>query len=130
MTPEQIQGLEPAFAVDLQRFADCCGCPATFRLLQIYCRGLLSDLPRKTAMPLALASGTAVRTLQDHVWYRSLAQDSLTEHVAGLLPAPMTVPRPPNTGNPTGSVEAWRRAAYEVRPGPSAAPRRPGGPAS
>jgi SRSO17 transposase len=89
MTPEQIQALEPAFADYLQPFADCCGCPATFRLLQVYCRGLLSDLPRKTAEPLALASGTAVRTLQeflrDHVWYRSLARDALIEHVAGLL---------------------------------------------
>src|SRR6266436_4750934 len=89
MTPEQIQELEPAFADYLQQFADCCGCPATFHLLQVYCRGLLSDLPRKTAEPLALASGTAVRTLQeflkDHVWYRSVARDTLIEHVADLL---------------------------------------------
>jgi SRSO17 transposase len=89
MTPEQIQELEPAFADYLQQFADCCGCPATFHLLQVYCRGLLSDLPRKTAEPLAWASGTAVRTLQeflrDHVWYRSTARDTLIEHVAGLL---------------------------------------------
>jgi SRSO17 transposase len=89
MTPEQIQDLEPAFADYLQQFSECCGCPATFHLLQVYCRGLLSDLPRKTAEPLALASGTAVRTLQeflkDHVWYRSLARDTLIEHVASLL---------------------------------------------
>jgi SRSO17 transposase len=89
MTPDQIQELEPAFADYLQQFADCCGCPATFHLLQVYCRGLLSDLPRKTAEPLALASGTAVRTLQeflkDHVWYRSSARDTLIEHVAGTL---------------------------------------------
>jgi SRSO17 transposase len=89
MTPEQIQALGPAFADYLQPFADCCGCPATFHLLQVYCRGLLSDLPRKTAEPLALASGTAVRTLQeflkDHVWHRASARDTLIEHVAGLL---------------------------------------------
>ncbi len=89
MTPEQIQALEPAFADYLQQFFDCCGCPATFHLLQVYCRGLLSDLPRKTAEPLALASGTAVRTLQeflkDHVWSRCLARDTLIEHVADRL---------------------------------------------
>jgi len=89
MTPEQIQELEPAFADYLQPFADCCGCPATFHLLHVYCRGLLSDLPRKTAEPLALAAGTAVRTLQeflkDHVWSRSAARDTLIEYTAGLL---------------------------------------------
>jgi SRSO17 transposase len=30
-----------------------------------YCRGLLSDLPRKSVEPIALACGTAVRTLQE-----------------------------------------------------------------
>ncbi len=72
MTPEQVRGLTPAFADFLQPFLFCCGYTQTFDLLGVYCRGLLSDLPRKTAEPIALASGTAVRTLQeflrDHVW--------------------------------------------------------------
>src|SRR5262249_42014423 len=62
----------------------------TFDLLGVYCRGLLSDLPRKSAEPIALASGTAVRTLQeflkDHLWgYRSV-RTLLQEHVAATLP--------------------------------------------
>ena len=40
--------------------------------LHTYCRGLLSDLKRKSVEPIALASGCAVRTLQeflrDHQW--------------------------------------------------------------
>ncbi len=71
MTPEQIEALGPAFAHYLQQFLFCCGYTQTFELLGVYCRGLLSDLKRKTCEPIALA-GVAVRTLQeflkDHVW--------------------------------------------------------------
>jgi SRSO17 transposase len=91
MTPEQIQQLGPAFADYLGQFAGCCDYPETFRLLGVYCRGLLSDLERKTCEPIALASGTAVRTLQeflnDHLWSYGLARVALQEHVARTLPA-------------------------------------------
>jgi len=90
MTPEQIQELGPAFADYLLQFFPCCAYPQTFHLLEVYCRGLLSDLPRKSAEPIALAAGTAVRTLQeflkDHVWHYRLARDTLIEHVASTLP--------------------------------------------
>ena len=72
MTPEQIEELGPAFAAYLQQFLFCCDYTQTFALFGVYCRGLLSDLDRKTCEPIALASGTAVRTLQeflrDHRW--------------------------------------------------------------
>jgi SRSO17 transposase len=62
----------------------------TFDLLGIYCRGLLSDLPRKTCEPLALYAGVAVRTVQeflkDHQWSYSQARDVLRGHVAQQLP--------------------------------------------
>jgi SRSO17 transposase len=90
MTPEQIQELGPAFAAYLLQFFPCCAYPQTFHLLEVYCRGLLSDLPRKSAEPIALAAGTAVRTLQeflnDHVWHYRLVRDTLIEHVAATLP--------------------------------------------
>jgi SRSO17 transposase len=91
MTPEQIQRLGPAFAAYLQRFLFCCDYTQTFDLLEVYCRGLLSDLPRKSAEPIALASGTAVRTLQeflkDHLWSFRQARTTLQEYVAATLPA-------------------------------------------
>jgi SRSO17 transposase len=91
MTPEQIEQLGPAFADYLQQFLPCCDYTATFRLLEVYCRGLLSDLPRKTCEPIALASGTAVRTLQeflkDHQWSYGLARATLQEDVAATLAA-------------------------------------------
>jgi SRSO17 transposase len=89
MTPEQIKQVRPAFADYLQQYLFCCDYTQTFHLLGVYCRGLLSDLPRKTCEPIALASGTAVRTLQeflkDHAWSYRLARDSLQEQVAATL---------------------------------------------
>ena len=86
MTPEQIRELGPAFADYLQQFAPCCDYPQTFRLLGVYCRGLLSDLPRKSVEPIALAAGIPVRTLQeflrDHAWDQGQARDLLQGHVA------------------------------------------------
>jgi SRSO17 transposase len=90
VTADQIEALGPAFADYLQRFLFCCNYTQTFHLLGVYCRGLLSDLPRKSAEPIALASGTAVRTLQeflkDHLWSHLRARDTLIEYVASLLP--------------------------------------------
>jgi SRSO17 transposase len=89
MTPAQIEALGPAFAGYLQQFLFCCGYTQTFDLLRLYCRGLLSDLKRKTCEPLALYAGVAVRTLQeflkDHVWSFVQVRDLLQEHVAGTL---------------------------------------------
>jgi SRSO17 transposase len=91
MTPEQIEALGPAFADYLRQYLFCCDYAQTFDLLNVYCRGLLSDLPRKTAEPIALASGTAVRTLQEflkgHAWSYRRARTTLQEHVAATLPA-------------------------------------------
>jgi len=72
MTPEQIRDLGPALSRFLAQFLFCCGDTRTFEHLGTYCRGLLSDLARKSVEPIALAAGVAVRTLQefvrDHVW--------------------------------------------------------------
>jgi SRSO17 transposase len=89
MTPEEIQALGPAFADYLQQYLFCCGYTQTFGLLEVYCRGLLADLPRKTCEPLALYAGVAVRTLQeflkDHVWSYAQARGVLQQHVARTL---------------------------------------------
>jgi SRSO17 transposase len=90
MTAAQLEALGPAFADYLQQFLFCCDYTQTFDLLNIYCRGLLSDLERKTCEPIALASGSAVRTLQeflkDHRWSFAQARDTLQRHVAATLP--------------------------------------------
>jgi SRSO17 transposase len=75
----------------LDHFLFCCNYTQTFAHLGTYCRGLLSDLQRKTAEPIALAAGTPVRTLQlfltQHGWDHERARQLLQQRVAGLLPS-------------------------------------------
>jgi SRSO17 transposase len=91
MTDEQMEALGPALESFLEPYLFCCGYTQTFGHLHTYCRGLLSDLPRKTCEPIALASGTAVRTLQeflrDHAWEFTEVRALLQRHVAAALPA-------------------------------------------
>src|SRR5438067_7890970 len=90
MTEEQLDGLGPALQDFLQPYLFCCGYTQTFAHLHTYCRGLLSDLPRKSVEPIALASGGAVRTLQeflkDHDWSFPDVRQGLQRHVAAQLP--------------------------------------------
>jgi SRSO17 transposase len=89
MTPDQIEALGPAFADYLQQFLFCCNYTQTFDLLGVYCRGLLSDLDRKTCEPIALRAGVAVRTLQeflrDYGWSFDRTRTTLQQHVAAQL---------------------------------------------
>lgn len=90
MTEEQVRAVGPAFArylAGFERFFD----PRSVDHLRAYCRGLLTDLPRKSVEPIALASGTAVRTLQeflrDYVWDRDGVRDEMQRRVAAHLAA-------------------------------------------
>src|SRR5829696_2108307 len=65
MTEEQLDGLGPALDDFLRPYLFCCDYTQTFAHLRTYCRGLLSELPRKSVEPIGRASGTAVRTLQE-----------------------------------------------------------------
>ena len=94
MTDQDISRLGPAFSSYLGRYRPCFLQDRIAGHFDNYCRGLLSDLPRKTVEPIALASGTAVRTLQEFLvtasWDHGLARDTLQRHLAeviGTLPA-------------------------------------------
>jgi SRSO17 transposase len=93
MTAEEVAGLGPAFADYLRCYRSCFRTRNTFEHLGTYCRGLLSDLPRKSVEPMALAAGAAVRTLQEflthHVWdHDGLLAAMQRRVVAEHLPAP------------------------------------------
>src|SRR3954452_12135119 len=97
MTEQDITALGPAFATYLRGFRGCAGQDRTAGHFDTYCRGLLSDLPRKSVEPIALAAGTAVRTLQeflvtarwDHDQARNTLQADLAETLAGLPADPV-----------------------------------------
>jgi hypothetical protein len=90
MTTDPIEALGPAFADWLRQFLFCCSSRQSVDLLNVSCRGLLSDLDRTTCEPIALHAGVAVRTLQeflrDHVWSFAQVRDLRQQHVAHALP--------------------------------------------
>jgi SRSO17 transposase len=91
MTEQEIAGLGPAFAGYLGRFRACFGQKRIAAHFDTYCRGLLSDLPRKSVEPIALEAGNAVRTLQEFLttsrWDHDQARDLLQRHLAAVVAA-------------------------------------------
>src|SRR5947199_2481227 len=89
MTDQEITRVGSAFAGFLRRFRDCFLQDRTAGHFDNYCRGLLSDLPRKSVEPIALACGTAVRTLQEFLvtaaWEHDHARDLLQRQLADVL---------------------------------------------
>jgi SRSO17 transposase len=89
MSEQEIAGLGPAFAAYLGRYRGCFLQKRTAAHFDNYCRGLLSDLPRKTVEPIALESGTAVRTLQEFLtttrWQHQHMRDLLQRHLAQAI---------------------------------------------
>jgi SRSO17 transposase len=93
MNEQQVAELAPRFRAYLngfrRYFATACG----FEHLGAYTRGLLSDLARKSAEPIALAAGCAVRTIQEfltfHAWDERGVRDQMQLRlVARDMPAP------------------------------------------
>lgn len=91
MTDQEIASLGPAFAGYLTSYRDCFLQKRTATHFDNYCRGLLSDLPRKSVEPIALACGTAVRTLQEFLttadWQHQRAREKLQQRIAAVLDA-------------------------------------------
>src|SRR3954462_13438560 len=89
MTEQEITDLGPAFATYLRRFRGCLGQDRTAGHFGPSCRGLLSDLPRKSVEPIALEAGTAVRTLQEFLvtgrWGHEHARDTPQAHLGSVV---------------------------------------------
>jgi SRSO17 transposase len=89
MTDHEIQRIGPAFGRYLEAYRSCFLQDRTAAHFDNYCRGLLSDLPRKSVEPVALACGTAVRTLQEFLttahWDHDHARDTLQRRAAAVL---------------------------------------------
>lgn len=89
MTEQEITDLGPAFATYLRQFRGCFLQDRTAKHFDTYCRGLLSDLPSKSVEPIALAAGTAVRTLQEFlvtaVWEHADARDTFQAYLHSVV---------------------------------------------
>jgi SRSO17 transposase len=97
MTTDQVQALGPAFTAFLQPFERFFDTLKTVRHFRSYTRGLLSDLPRKTAEPIAKQAGTPPRNLQqflkaclwDHAGLTDAVQRALRAAVADFPADPV-----------------------------------------
>jgi len=82
----QIAGLAPQLERYLVDFDDCFGRSEPAAHLRTYMKGQLSDLPRKSVEPIALAAGTPPRTLQqflaDSDWDQSLMRQKVQQTIA------------------------------------------------
>jgi SRSO17 transposase len=65
MTADQIRSLQPALAALLTEFRGCFKTERGFDHWEEYLLGLMADLKRKSIEPIALAAGSAVRTMQE-----------------------------------------------------------------
>lgn len=85
MDAEQIRRLEPQLSDYLKRFEDCFARRDTRAHFPVYVRGQLSELPRKSVEPIALAAGTPVRTLQEFLTQLCWDEDGMRGRVAEIV---------------------------------------------
>jgi SRSO17 transposase len=85
MDAEQIRRLEPRLAGYLDRFSDCFARRDTREHFPVYVRGQLSELPRKSVEPMALAAGTPVRTLQEFLTHLTWDENRMRQRVASIV---------------------------------------------
>jgi SRSO17 transposase len=104
MDAKQIRELGPLLKRYLARFADCFPHAHTREHLDVYVRGQLSDLPRKSVEPMALQASVAPRTLQQFLslleWDRPLVRELLQKRVAQEHASPHSVGILDDTGCP------------------------------
>jgi SRSO17 transposase len=104
MDAKQIRRLGPLLNRYLARFDDCFARVDTRAHLPVYVRGQLSDLPRKSVEPMALAAGVPPRTLQQFLslleWNRERMIDSVQGLVANEHASPHSVGIIDETGCP------------------------------
>jgi SRSO17 transposase len=97
MTKDLVQAIGPEFTAFLRPFERFFDNPGTVQHFRNYTRGLLTDLDRKTAEPLAKYAGTPARCLQqflkaclwDHDGLTDGVQQALHAAVAELPPDPV-----------------------------------------
>ena len=89
MAESQLDTIAPAFARYLKQFRRCFTHENNYGHFDHYCQGLIAQLPRKTVEPIALAAGTAVRTLQEFLvtnhWDHDAVRDQLHRHIKRQL---------------------------------------------
>lgn len=85
MDVAQMAALEQQLDAYLDRFADCFRRRDTRVHFPVYVRGQLSQLPRKSVEPMALAADTPVRTLQEFLTQLRWDEDRMRQRLATMV---------------------------------------------
>ncbi|MEZ6131278.1 MAG: IS701 family transposase [Planctomycetaceae bacterium] len=85
MDVHELERLETRLEDYLSRFDDCFGRCDTRAHLTTYVRGQLSDLDAKSVEPIALQSGTPVRTLQEFLAQHRWDEDALRRRMMHIV---------------------------------------------
>ena len=85
MTTNQILSLGPELAEFLGRFRDCLGRTEPRGKLEVYVRGQLGQLPRKSVEPIALAADLKPRTLQEFLATDDWDENQMSAEVRRLI---------------------------------------------
>ena len=109
MTAKHITALAAALTTFLNAFKGCFGECRLLAHFAAYCRGLLSDLRRKSVEPIALAAGSTVRALQvfltRRVWDHLRLRDQLGQRIAGQHAPPPGAVRPGGDLGVIGAID-------------------------
>src|ERR1700682_2936631 len=98
MTTDQVQAIGPEFTAFLRPFERFFEEPETVHHFRNYTRGLLTDLPRKTAEPLAKAAGTPPRNMQQFLKACLWDHEGLVDGFQQMLRAKVTEVPPDAVG--------------------------------
>jgi SRSO17 transposase len=100
----QIKGIGKELNVYLSQFDDCFGRSGSRQNLRVYVNGQLSDLPRKSVEPIALAANMPPRTLQCFLsilpWDHQRLRDKIQWIVADEHAHPSAIGVVDDSGNP------------------------------
>jgi SRSO17 transposase len=104
MTADEILALRPRIEQFLRLFDECFVDDGTRHHLRVYVQGQLSNLPRKSVEPIAVAADMAPKTLQQFLtlakWDHLLMRDRLQQRVASQHRGPRVIGVFDETGCP------------------------------
>ena len=104
MTADEILALRPRIEQFLRLFDECFVDDGTRHHLRVYVQGQLSNLPRKSVEPIAVAADMAPKTLQQFLtlakWDHLLMRDRLQQRVASRHRGPRVIGVLDETGCP------------------------------
>ena len=115
MDVQEIKGIGRKLRKFLGEFADCFGRSEPREHLYAYVQGQMSDLPRKSVEPIALAAGITPRTLQSFFSYLSWDEQRLRDRLQRIVARDHGHPRAIGVVDESGNPKKGRHTACVKR---------------